>query len=275
MLRIDLHLHSTFSDGSMTPEALVAHGRSKGLSVMCLTDHDTLDGIPSFLAACSRWNIAGLSGIELAADHVRTVHILGYRLDMRRTGMTAVLEKLREGRLARNAEMCAKLRKMSVDISLEEVSLEASGDVIARPHMARVLVKKGYSPDIPSAFSRYLNSASPAYVERYRLSAAECIRLISDAGGLAVLAHPAQTSENLTELRKIVKELKNYGLWGIECLSSRTPAWRIFQYLSLAADFGLFPTAGNDFHGNNRTSAPMGIVVTEDFLPWARLGISL
>ena len=285
MVRIDLHLHSTFSDGSMTPEALVAHGRSKGVTVMSLTDHDTIDGLPSFLAACARWNMAGIPGIELSADHARTVHILGYRLDLRRaggapsasgqSGMRKLLEEVRRGRDERNAAMCENLRRMGLGITLEEVALEAGGDIVARPHMARVLVRKGYAQDIVSAFARYLNTSSPAYVERYRLSPEACIRMISDAGGLAVLAHPAQTTEDLSELREIVRMLKDAGLWGIECVSSRASAEQIFRHLSLAAEFSLFPTAGSDFHGANRPSSTMGVSVAEDFLPWARLGVSL
>ena len=285
MIRIDLHLHSTFSDGSMTPEALVAHGRSKGVAVMSLTDHDTIDGLPSFMAACARWNMAGIPGIELSADHSRTVHILGYRLDLRRvggassasgqSGMKKMLEEVRRGRDERNAAMCENLRTMGLDISLDEVALESGGDVVARPHMARVLVRKGYAQDIVSAFARYLNTSSPAYVERYRLSPEACIRMISDAGGLAVLAHPAQTTGDISELREIVRMLKDAGLWGLECVSSRASAEQIFRYLSLAEEFSLFPTAGNDFHGANRPSAMMGVAVAEDFLPWARLGVSL
>lgn len=282
MIRIDLHLHSTFSDGSMTPEALVAHGRSKGIAVLSLTDHDTVDGLPSFMAACARWNMAGIPGIELSAEHPRTVHILGYRLDLRRTGnsstnvgMKRALEAVRRGRDERNELMCENLREMGVDISLEEVVLEAGGDVVARPHMAKVLVRKGYAQDIVSAFSRYLSTSSRAYVERYRLSPAKCIELITDAGGLAVLAHPAQTTSDFSELREIVRELKDAGLWGIECASSRASGEQVFRYLSLAADFSLFPTAGNDFHGTNRPSASMGVAVSEDFLPWARLGVTL
>lgn len=285
MIRIDLHLHSAFSDGSMTPEALVAHGRSKGLAVMSLTDHDTIDGLPSFMAACARWNIAGIPGIELSADHSRTVHILGYRLNLRlaggasspsgQSGVRKMLEEIRRGRDERNAAMCENLRMMGLDISLDEVAMEAGGDIVARPHMARVLVRKGYAQDIVSAFARYLNTSSPAYVERHRPSPEMCIRMISDAGGLAVLAHPVQTAADLSELREIVRMLKDAGLWGIECVSSRASAEQIFRYLSLAEEFSLFPTAGSDFHGANRPSATMGIAVAEDFLPWARLGVSL
>lgn len=282
MIRIDLHLHSTFSDGSIPPEALVALGRSKGIAVMSLTDHDTVDGLPSFMAACSRWNVAGIPGIELSAEHARTVHILGYRLDLRRTGaaspsegMKKALERVRRGRDERNAVMCENLRKMGLDITLEEVALEAGGDVVARPHMARVLVRKGYVQDIVSAFVRYLGSSSPAYTERYRLSPSKCIELISDAGGLAALAHPAQITGDTAELREIVRELKDAGLWGIECLSPRSPAEQVFRHLSLAAEFSLFPTAGSDFHGANRPTVAMGVAVAEDFLPWARLGVTL
>lgn len=275
MILVDLHLHSTFSDGSLAPELLVARGRSKGLFVMSLTDHDTAAGLPGFMTACSRWNMQCVTGIELSADFRRTMHILGYRINYRDPAFESVLESLRKGREWRNGEMVRRLQKMGLDISMEEVAAEAGGDVVARPHLAKVMVRKGYVNDLPSAFARYIGDSGPAYVERDRLSPRECISLIRNAGGLAVLAHPVQTADTIGELREISAGLKEWGLWGMECISSRHTSEQIFQYLSVAAEFGLFPTAGSDFHGSANPSTAMGIPVSEDFLPWARLGVTL
>ena len=282
MICVDLHLHSTFSDGSMTPEELVFHGRGRGLSVMSLTDHDTIEGLPSFMAACRSRKMAGVPGIELSAEYEGTLYILGYRLDLSlmrgenpKAELNAALEEVRRGRVSRNEKMCDNLRRMGLDVSLEEVAVEAGGDVVGRPHIARVLVKKGYSRDMPSAFADYLGFRASAYEERFRLPPARCIELIRDAGGVAVFAHPAQTTEDEVRLRGIVRELREAGLWGMECVSPGSSPERIFRHLSIAAEFSLFPTAGSDFHGDNRPSVSMGVNVAEDFLPWARLGVSL
>lgn len=242
---------------------------------MSLTDHDTTAGLSPFMAACSRWNVQGIPGIELSAKFSSTMHILGYRINFHDQNLENVLESIRDGRAWRNEKMCRNLQKMGMDISMEEIASEAGGDVIARPHMAKVLVRKGYASDVPSAFSRYLGNSSPAYVERERLSPSDCIYLIRESGGLPVLAHPVQTTDDLGVLRLIVARLKEWGLWGMECLSARHSAEQVFHYLSIASELGLFPTAGSDYHGSVNPSVTMGIAVSEDFLPWARLGVSL
>jgi hypothetical protein len=171
--------------------------------------------------------------------------------------------------------MCRNLRKLGFDITLEEVEAEAAGDVVARPHMAKVMVRKGYVQDVASAFSRYLGNSGPAYAQRERLSPEECISLIRETGGVAVLAHPVQTADNYAEIRLVAGKLKEWGLWGMECISAKHSAEQIFQYLSIASGLGLFPTAGSDYHGSSSLSAAMGIAVPEDLLPWARLGVTL
>ncbi|MDI9370353.1 MAG: PHP domain-containing protein [Synergistaceae bacterium] len=282
MICVDLHLHSTFSDGSMTPRELVEHGKSRRVSVMSLTDHDTVEGLPSFMAACKGHKIAGVPGIELSAEYEGTLHILGYRLDMRRlfgpspkAELLSALEDVRRGREARNEKMCDNLQDMGLEVSLEEVAMEAGGDVVGRPHMARVLVRKGYSRDMLEAFERYLGAGAPAYEERYRLPPERCIELIGEAGGLAVLAHPALTTEDEGVLRAILGRLREAGLWGMECVSPSSSPERVFQHMSIASEFSLFPTAGSDFHGENRPSVSMGVTVEEGLLPWTRLGVSL
>ncbi|TDY55003.1 hypothetical protein C8D99_12626 [Aminivibrio pyruvatiphilus] len=275
MILIDLHLHSTFSDGSLTPEQLAAQGKNRGISVMSLTDHDTTAGLPSFMAACSRLNVRAVAGVELSADYPSTMHILGYRFDYTHPRLAETLESVRKARDWRNEEMCRNLRKLGFDITLEEVEAEAAGDVVARPHMAKVMVRKGYVQDVGAAFSRYLGNSGPAYAHRERLSPEDCISLIREAGGVAVLAHPVQTAESYAEIRLIAGKLKEWGLWGLECISAKHTAEQIFQYLSIASGLGLFPTAGSDYHGSAVLSSAIGIPVPEDLLPWARLGVTL
>ena len=271
---IDLHLHSTFSDGTFTPKELVLRGRGQGLSVLALTDHDTTAGLPEFRSACKRKGMSCVSGIELSAKFPGTLHILGYRIDSGDGEMEKALGRVQTGREERNRTMIRKLRDLGMDITMEEVQKEAGGDILGRPHMARVLVKKGYVPDVAAAFSRLLQKGAPAYEDRFRLSPSECIALIQKAGGVAVLAHPGQTTENTAYLKEILCRLKKDGLWGLECITPKHRAEQCIEYLSLAAEFSLFPTAGSDFHGSN-TSFTMGISVADDFLPWARLGVRL
>ncbi len=271
-MRIDLHLHSTFSDGKLAPKELPVRARREGVSVIALTDHDTAAGLEEFAAACRKRNVRGIPGIELSAEYGSTLHILGYRIDTGKDGIEKNLEKIQLGRSVRNAEICTRLRKLGADISLEEVERQAGGGIVGRPHFAEVLVKKGYAPDTGAAFLKYLERGAPAYVERYRPSPSECMDIIRRSGGLAVLAHPEQTTSDAGELKLLLGELKEEGLWGMECKTSKQTAGQQFQYLSLAEEFSLFPTAGSDFHGSDH---PMGISVPDDFLPWARLGVIL
>lgn len=271
---IDLHLHSTFSDGTFTPKELVLRGRALGISVLALTDHDTTVGLSEFRAACKGQGMGCVSGIELSADFPGTLHILGYRIDSGDGEMEKALARVQASREERNRTMIRKLCDLGMDITMEEVQEEARGDIVGRPHMARILVKKGYVPDGSAAFSRFLQKGAPAYENRFRLSPSECIALIQKAGGVAVLAHPGQTTEHIRVLKEILGELKGMGLWGLECITPKHRAEQCIEYLTLAAEFSLFPTAGSDFHGLN-TSLSMGISVSDDFLPWARLGVRL
>ncbi|MEA4878491.1 PHP domain-containing protein [Aminobacterium sp. MB27-C1] len=275
MIFIDLHLHSTSSDGTLAPRDLVVRGKRRGLSVMSLTDHDTTEGVNEFLTACNKLGVRGVSGVELSAEFNGVMHILGYRINVESPLFQKHMKDLREGRDERNIKICEKLQKLGMSVSIEEVRAEANGDVVARPHIARVLIKKGYVQNMWQAFDRYLGHDASAYVPRYRLSPEVCIDVIQKADGVAVLAHPAQTTDDYGVLVDILKQLKSLGLWGIECLSPSHSSQQIFQYLRIAKEMDLFTTAGSDFHGTNRPSVSMGIRVKTDFLPWARLGISL
>ena len=275
MVLIDLHTHSTCSDGTLKPDALVRAAKARKVSVLSLTDHDTTEGVPEFLAACRHTGVRGLPGIELSADAPYTLHLLGYNITPGNGPLEKRLERLREHRKDRNLAICQRLRELGLDVALEEVEAEARGDVIARPHIARVLIRKGYVQDMAGAFRNYLADGAAAYIPRIRLSAEECIDLIRKSGGVAVLAHPGQMGMEEPDLKGVLGELKEMGLWGLECLSSHHRYEEIYSYLKLAGIMGLFTTAGTDFHGWNRPGIQLGIPVSEDFLPWARLQVPL
>ncbi|MDR2175427.1 MAG: PHP domain-containing protein [Synergistaceae bacterium] len=274
MLKIDLHLHSTFSDGTLSPEDLVRALKAEKVSVAALTDHDTADGTGDFLERCRRASIRGVAGVELSAAYERTLHILGYRFDIGNEALQSALAKNRKARGERNVLICEKLRGLGFDISLEELRAGAGG-VIGRPHMARAMRDKGYVPDVRTAFEKYLKRGAAAYVPRVLLSAGESIQRIREAGGLPVLAHPLQTTPDLDDLPAVLRPLKDAGLWGLECWFAGCGVRDVYRCLSIAGEFGLHPTAGSDFHSGFHFGlhggAKVGVAVNDGLLPWARL----
>jgi predicted metal-dependent phosphoesterase TrpH len=243
------------------------------VTVMALTDHDTLDGWKDFRRECGDFSVCPVSGVELSAASDRTVHILGYRME-RPEILENALEWIRDRRNARNAMMISRLRENGLEITLNDVTREARGRVVARPHFAKVLAAKGYVPDTPSAFTWYIDRGGAAYVPREGLSPEGCVSTIREAGGLPVLAHPSLTGLDAEGLGQLLETLKEHGLWGLECISSHCSSETAYGYLSIADKYSLFPTAGSDFHGSVRPRAELGVRVSDDFLPWSRLGVN-
>lgn len=275
MILIDMHVHSTFSDGTFSVRAIAAAAKRRHLSLLSLTDHDTTAGLASFKTACAELDVASLPGIELSAAAPYTLHILGYRFNSGDVPLNERLEYVRRMRDERNEKICANLRRLGFDVTVDEARKISGGEVVARPHIARLMVQKGFAGSYAEAFGKYIGDGGSAYVPRVRLTAEECISLITGAGGLPVLAHPYQTGLEGEELEKLVKRLREAGLWGIEAVYSSHSAEQIYAYLALADKFDLYPTAGSDFHGGNSPGIDLGMPVSEDFLPWARLGIKM
>lgn len=268
-------MHSSCSDGTVTPGGLALLAKKNRVSVASLTDHDTVSGVGEFLAFSKKYGVKALSGVEFSAQYPVTMHILGYGFDHLDPSLLSELDELRRNRDMRNGLIVQKLKALGVQISLEEVKRESKGGVVTRPHVARVLISKGYASSIKDCFDRYLGKGAPAYVPRKSLSPERCLSLIKDSGGVGVLAHPFQTTQDISELKDILTDLKSMGLWGLECISGNQSAENIYKYMALAAELGLQCTAGSDYHGANRKSVSMGVPVPEDFLPWARLGLAL
>lgn len=275
MILIDMHVHSTFSDGTYSVEALAAAAKRRHLSLLSLTDHDTTAGLPPFKAACEKAGVTSLPGIELSAAAPYTLHILGFRIDAGDAALNERLAYVRRMRDERNETICANLRKLGFDITVAEARELSGGEVVARPHLARLMVQKGFAGSYAEAFSKYIGDGGSAYVPRVRLTAEECVSLITGAGGLPVLAHPYQTGFEGEELERLLARLRDAGLWGLEAVYSSHSAEQIYSYLALAEKFGLYPTAGSDFHGGNSPGIDLGMPVSEDFLPWARLGVKI
>lgn len=248
---IDLHIHSTFSDGTCTPEELVEQGASAGLTAMALTDHDTTAGVPRFLAAASACGLRAVSGVELSVDVPGVaVHILAYGCDPGNAPLCAALARLREARHRRNVEMIAKLVRLGCCITWKDV-MDVAGDegVVARPHFAQALVKRGYARSKQDAFRRYLGQNAPGYVERFRLQPEEALRLVADAGGVTSLAHPLLCNLTPAALRALIARFAAAGLGGIEVYYTGHRPEQVDALLRLADEFHLIPTGGTDYHG--------------------------
>lgn len=258
---VDLHLHSTCSDGTDTPARLARLAAEAGLTAAVLTDHDGTDGTSAFLAAALDAGIRSTTGMEISADVPgRTVHLLAYGFNPADPALSAALARVRDGRRRRNAEILAKLSRAGCPLSLSEVVAEAgSPDLIARPHFARALVRKGYAHDRSDAFRRYLGRGARAYAERYRLAPREAIELVRGAGGAVSLAHPSSTQFDRAELRDFVARLADWGLAGIEVFYTGHLPGQIEEYLSLVREFGLVATGGSDYHGENKPAVRIGV----------------
>jgi predicted metal-dependent phosphoesterase TrpH len=253
MLRslIDLHAHTTYSDGSATPTELIEVAAAKGCRAIAITDHDTVAGLAEGRKAAGLLGIEFVEGVEISAEYnPGTMHILGYYVDDGSEDFNAKLDELREARAARNLEIARRLQQLGFDISYEEVAQLAGNEVVGRPHFARIMLQKGYVKSIREAFDRFLAKGAPAYVEKKRLCPADAISLIRNAGGVAVLAHPYQLKlSSLEELERLVCDLAEVGLDGIEAIYSRHSSAERNSYAQLAARYGLLVTGGSDYHG--------------------------
>lgn len=259
---IDLHTHSTCSDGTYTPTELVELAKKIGLSALALTDHDTIDGLEEFQAAGKRNGIETICGIEFAAlwahHHRPEIHIVGLDFDLSHPLLQERMKDIRQSRDIRNRKMCEKLSSIGLHITLEEVAANAGGEIITRAHFANVLLQKGYIKKKEDAFSRYISPWLPGYVEREFLSPELCIRTIKEAGGAVVLAHPTLYGLNLEQLEELCRELIPYGLDGMECQYSTYSPAETQAITALAEKIGLLPSGGSDFHGKNKPNIHLG-----------------
>ncbi len=257
---IDLHAHTTASDGSLTPAELVGLAAGIGLKAVAVTDHDNVDGLPEALAKGREIGLEVVPGVEISAEYKPgTMHILGYLVDPEAAGLGPRLNELQEARRNRTPKIVAKLRELGLDITVEDIQAAAGGLQVGRPHFAKVLQDKGYAASFNEAFDKYLGKGAPAYVDKFRFSPAEAVGLIHEAGGLAVLAHPfTLRQDDPAELEEMIVGLKNDGLDGLEVYYSEHTPEMTRLYLELAARHGLLPTGGSDFHGDNKNGISLG-----------------
>ncbi|WP_039766932.1 PHP domain-containing protein [Caldicellulosiruptor sp. F32] len=256
---IDLHVHTTFSDGTYSPEDVVELAKEKGLFAIAITDHDTTDGVKIALKKGQEIGIKVISGVEISADFEIEMHILGLFIDVDNTSLQEKLKMLEVFRKERNPKIIEKLRKMGYDISMEDVEKVASGEVIGRPHIARVLVQKGYFDSTKAVFENLLGFGKPAYVKKEKLKPYEAIRAIKEAKGIAILAHPHKYLYLEEGPENVFEELKEYGLDGIEVFHSEHTEKETRELLETAKKLDLIVSGGSDFHGANKPDIEIGI----------------
>lgn len=261
---IDLHAHTTASDGSLTPTELVRQARQIGLIALAVTDHDTIHGLGEAMDAAAESDLDLVPGVELSVeDDAGRFHLLGYLFDPNHDELQATLAEIRKSREARNAQMADKMARLGLPVTMDDVRAVAGEDaeVIARPHFAQALVQKGVVKTVQEAFDTYLANGKPLYMPKQILTAADAIALIHRAGGLAVMAHPGLVPLSEVALRNRIAALtKDSGLDGIEAYYSQHTAAQTERFLALASEIGLAATGGSDFHGAPKPHVPLGIV---------------
>ena len=268
---IDLHTHSTCSDGSMTPAELVKHAKSSGLSAVAISDHDTCDGVSEAVKAGAECGIEVVPAIELSAKSDTETHILGYFIDPSSPALLSAVDYIRDVRTQRIGETCEMLKKYKINVTLDEVKEKAKGGILCRAHLAKIMTEKGYSSSPKDAFNTWLNVGCPAYSESQALTDTEAIELIRKAGGDAYLAHLPLTKKPKDELDRFVKRLAEEGLCGIEgYYTDYTPEMET-EYRGLAKKYGLKISGGTDFHGSFKPHISIGTGLGRLRIPYSVL----
>jgi len=262
--RVDLHVHTTASDGTQTPTEVVEEALKKGLLAIAITDHDSIDGLKEALEAGRRMGVEVIPGVEINAQHEgKEAHILGYFVELGDTPLSRTLERLRRGRLERIRKIVSKLNGLGVGITVEDVLAFAEKDgSLGRPHVARAIAAKGYAKNASEAFAKFLDKDRPAYVPRPKLTPHEAVSVIVDAGAVPVLAHPAVAGH----WEGLIRELMALGLRGIEAYHPDHTPDQAEKYRGLAERLGLIVTGGSDAHG---PSAVRAIEVGEVTMPYS------
>ena len=274
-VRIDLHIHSTASDGTLSPSEIISLAHSLNLGAIAITDHDTIDGSKEALALGIPPSLKFLTGVEISASFdpsfpcTGSFHMLGYSMRLDDPVLNQALDQLQDARKNRNPRIVERLNNLGIDISLKDVANEFGEGQLGRPHIAQIMVKKGFVKSINEAFDKYLGTDRPAYVDKYRFDCARAIEIILAAGGIPVLAHPFFLDiKNKDRFEDLIVKLKEIGLKGIEVYySEHSPDLTAF-YAEIANRYGLLMTGGSDFHGSVKPDIQMGSGRGDLFVPY-------
>ena len=259
MKRVDLHVHSTKSDGSFTPSELVAYALEKGLSAFALSDHDTTEGIEEAVTAAKGTGLEVIPAIEFSTEYEgKDIHILGLYIDYSGKEFKKYLKDFQESRDLRNHKMCKKLTEHGVPVTYEELSSRFPGAVLTRAHYAKYMLEKGFVKNMPEAFERYIGDHAPCFLPREKVTPMQAVELILHAGGVPVLAHPVLYHLSDAKLDKLVADLKAAGLAGIEAIYSTYNSAEERQMRHLAQKYDLLISGGSDFHGTTKPNLDLG-----------------
>ena len=247
MAEVDLHLHTTYSDGRLTPTQLVDLAARRGLRVVAVTDHDSTEGLAEAMEAAAKYpGLTIIPGIELSTDIPgNEIHVLGYFINYIDSGFQSTLSEFRQGRLDRASRMVSNLQKLGISIDWERVLELSDGGAVGRPHIAQAMVEKGYIKYPREAFEKYIGRNGPAYAERPKLTPGDAVKMILEVDGLPVLAHPARYVDNLG---RHLPGLKEAGLVGMEVYYKDYTLEEIGDLLGLCNKYDLIPTGGTDYH---------------------------
>lgn len=259
MDKIDLHVHTTASDGTMSPKEVVSLATMLGLKAIALTDHDTMAGLQEAGEAAELMGISVVPGIEISSEYRgKEVHVLGYFLDPEAQKLKDYIQWVGQSRKTRNEKILEKLQKKGYDITLEQLEEKFPGATLGRPHIAQRLVELGAVSSVKEAFRRYLDTGRSCYVPRQYIPFADGVKLIRDCGGVAVLAHPLQYGYGKAELEALVKTAAEAKVTGMEILYTGYTQGDIQKLYDLAEKYTLLPTGGSDFHGDNKPGVQLG-----------------
>lgn len=268
---IDLHTHSTCSDGSMSPRELVRYAAQKGLAAIALTDHDSVSGVEEAVDEGKRVGLEVVPAIELSVQSETETHILGYDIDIHHPLLKKALDGVMDARNTRTLNHCKKLNELGFDVTMEEAYAIAPSGIIGRAHFARIMMEKGYVSSVKEGFDKWLGVGKPAYDGTQALTAQEAVKLIKDIGGYAFVAHPHLIRISDDALRAFLIELKAYGLDGIEGYYNEYTPEMQEKFQSMAKELGLKISGGTDFHAKMKPHIEIGIGQCNMKIPYSVL----
>ena len=269
---IDLHVHSNTSDGTFSPQAIARLAQEAGLRAIALTDHDSLDGVVACIEAGKAYGIEVIPGIELSGNyHGHEIHILGYFIDSTSTLLKETLQGVIAKREQRNDEMLQKLETLGISLTMADVSQGVEDEIITRAHIARAMREKGYIKTNSEAFDKYIGDGCPAFIPKHSLTSTECIDLIHQCGGVAVLAHPGLYTFAKGRIKPLITDLMTAGLDGVEVIYPKHDAELTAMLTAFCKANHLAITGGSDFHGGNKPDIQIGNGRGETFVPYPLL----
>lgn len=266
---IDLHCHTTSSDGSLTPKELISKAKSIGLKAIAITDHDTLGGLSDGIEAANEAGITFIPGVEIEIKYPfkGEFHLLGLGLKTITGALNSALKDIQKFRVDRNREIVRLMQNDNINITYEKIAEIAAGDIIARPHFSKFLIENGYAKNQKSAFSNFLNPGCPYYVEKQSLDLEYAIKLIHADGGKAIIAHPQSLYLSWGNIENVLKEYKEMGLDGIEAWHGGNSKKDCTKFEKIASNLRLIVTGGSDYHGDNIQGRTLGMGAGDRKIP--------